>query len=457
MPIPAAPSFAHFSKPFILLFMKKLFLLLVFVGSAFLTNAQIINKEKLDSVFSLLEAKQQTMGTIHILKNGKPLYSKSIGYSSVEDNKRADSNTRYRVGSITKVFTATLIFQLIEEGKISLNTPLKDFFPEIPNAAKVTIGNLLNHSSGLYSVTDSKDFNPYQEKTPQEMLATIAGFKPVFEPDSKSEYSNTNYILLGYILEQVEGKPYSAILKKRIADKLDLKDTYYGGPIGNKKNEAQSYEFTDTWELSNATNMSLPHGAGAVVSTPKDLAIFIHALFHGKLLPEESVAKMTNQKHGMGFGLSRIEDNNKVLYGHDGAIDGFRSFLIYVPEDQLAIALTANGTRYPALAILKSALMASYNKPFPMPTFEEIEVCSEELEKYTGVYASPDAPMTLTFTHKDGKLLGAPTGQAPTVLKAVKEHQFKLEQAGITLDFIPEENSLNFSQGGNKLRFKKKE
>lgn len=203
--------------------------------------------------------------------------------------------------------------------------------------------------------------------------------------------------------------------------------------------------------------MSLPHGAGAVVSTPKDLAVFIHALFNRQLLSEESFTKMTNQKHSMGFGLSRIEEGNKVLYGHDGAIDGFSSLLLYVPEDQLAIAFTANGNQYPDIAIVRSALMASYNKPFELPAFEEVEVDVEELEKYTGTYASPDAPMTLTFTHKDGNLLGAPTGQAPTELKAVKEHQFNLEQAGITLDFVPEENSLNFSQGGNKLLFKKKE
>lgn len=101
---------------------------------------------------------------------------------------------------------------------------------------------LLNHSRGLFSVTNSETFNPYEAKIPAETFAAIAGFKP----DSKSEYSNTNHILLGYILEQVEGKPYSAILKERIADKLDLKDTYYGGPVGDKKNEAQSYEFTDT-------------------------------------------------------------------------------------------------------------------------------------------------------------------------------------------------------------------
>ena len=435
--------------------MKRFFLLTVCFLSVILVNAQTVNKVKLDSLFSLLDEKQQTMGTILILKEGNSIYSNSIGYSSIEKNIKAGSNTRYRIGSVTKVFTATLLFQLLDEGKISLETPLAHYFPQIPNAEKISIANLLNHSSGLFNITNSKAFNPYEAKSHNQMLASIAEFEPVFEPGTRAEYSNTNYILLGYILEQVEGDSYAAILKKRITNKLNLKGTYYGGRIKTENKEAQSYYFKESWELSQATDLSLPHGAGAVVSTSKDMATFIYALFNKQLISEKSFAKMISQKNNTGFGISLINENGKILYGHNGAIDGFSSLLIYEPEDKLAIAFAANGNRYPDLSIVRHALMAAYDKPFEMPAFDEIEVNAEELEKYTGIYASPDAPMTLTFICRDGKLYGAPTGQEPAELKATKEHQFKLEQAGITLDFLPEEGGLNFSQGGNSLLFKK--
>lgn len=435
--------------------MKNICLLYLCLFSSILANAQTINSPILDSLFQLLEEKQQTMGTIYVQKDGEQLYTKSIGYSSLEENIKADNKTKYRVGSVTKVFTATLILQLVDEEKINLEDPLAAFFPQMPNAEKISISNLLNHSSGLFNIIKSKNFNPYEAKTAHEMLAIMADFEPEFEPGSKSEYSNTNYILLGYIIEKVENKPYKDILEDRIASKLGLNDTYYGGPIKTENNEAQSYRFADIWELSQSTDMSLPHGAGAVVSTPRDMAVFIQALFNQELISDRSLTQMTSQNNEMGFGLSRIIENNKLIYGHDGTIDGFSSLLVYVPEDRLAIAFAANGNQYPNMAIVRNAFLASYNQSFELPSFEDFNVVAEDLEKYVGTYASPDAPMKLTFIHKDGNLLGAPAGQDPTLLRPTKKHQFKLEQAGITLDFIPEEDGLIFSQGGNSMSFKK--
>ncbi|MBK6265661.1 beta-lactamase family protein [Marivirga sp. S37H4] len=437
--------------------MQNILLICSFLLCAFSLTAQSINKQKLDSLFVLLENNEQTMGSIHISREGKSIYSRSIGYSSVEDNSEADQNTRYRIGSITKIYTATLIFQLIEEGKMDLDTPLENFFPEIPNANKISIGSLLNHSSGIYNITKSEGFDPQAVKTHEELVKTIAAFEPVFEPDTKSEYSNSNYILLGYIIEEIEQKPYAEVLKERITDKLELKSTYYGGSIDTTKNEAYSYHFNEGWEKSSETNMDLPHGAGAIVSTPAELTTFITALFNKQLISEESLSKMTKQRHGMGFGIGGTNQGGKQMYGHDGGIDGFSSLLIYVPEDQLAIAFMANGNQYPLMAIVRSALMASNDMPFDLPSFEVFELNEDDLEKYTGIYACSEIPLKLTFTQEDGQLLGAPTGQEPAILKPIKEHQFQLVQAGVTISFNLVDNSLQFTQGGKELLFKKEE
>lgn len=435
--------------------MKTLILISSLVFSSHLLNAQTINKEALDKLFTVLDTNQQTMGTIHISKAGKELYSNSIGYGFVEEEVKANSNTRYRIGSLTKIFTATLIFQLIDAGKVDIQTKLGDFYPEIPNAEQITIGSLLNHSSGIFNLTQHKELNPYKAKTKSEILDMMAKLSPVFAPDSKSEYSNSNYILLGYILEKLYANSYSEIVKQKITNKLKLKDTYYGGFINVKNKEAYSYHFNEKWEKAKETDMSLPHGAGALVSTPQELATFITALFNNQLISERSLVQMMSKKNNMGFGLDRIDEGNKILCGHNGVIDGFSSILIFVPEEKLAIAYTANGGQYSTMEIVRAALKAYYNEPYELPVFSEIEITQEELNQYVGLYSSPNAPLTLTFIQKDGKLFGAPTGETPTLLKATKKHQFKLERAGITLDFIPEENSLEFTQGEGKMLFKK--
>lgn len=437
--------------------MKTTLIIFSLFLSSFIVSAQSINKQKLDSLFILLEENEQTMGSIHISKEGKSIYSHSIGFSSLEDRLEADNNTRYRIGSITKIFTATLIFQLIDEGKITLDTPLEHFYPEIPKSGKISVGSLLNHSSGIYNITNSKGFDPRAIKTHEEIVATIAAFESVFEPDTKSEYSNSNYILLGYIIEKIEQKTFAEVLKQRITDKLLLKSTYYGGPIDATKNEAYSYHFNGGWEKSSETNMDIPHAAGAIVSTAAELTTFITALFNKELISEESLSKMTSQRFDMGFGIGGIDQGGKQMYGHSGGIDGFSSLLIYVPEDQLAIAFIANGNQFPLMAIVRNALMASNDMQFDLPSFEVFEPSSADLEKYIGTYVSSDLPFKLTFTQENGQLLGAPTGQEPAVFIPVKKHHFKLVQAGITVSFNREEKSLNFSKGGKELLFKKEE
>lgn len=438
--------------------MNKSIILFVFaLFSCMLTEAQEINKEKLDSLFTILEDNNKTMGSVLVSKEGKTIYSNSIGYAYFKDSIKNSSETKYRIGSITKMFTATLIFQLVDAGKIDLDDKLSGFFPEVPNSEKITIGNLLNHTSGLFNINAAKDFNPYVEQTHEQMLDKMASHEPVFDPNTKVEYSNTNFILLGYILEVKYGKPYSEILKEQITDKLGLKNTYYGGKVVIDNNEAEGYRFSEKWEVQAETNLSLPHGAGAIVSNPKDLTIFIEALFNGELIADSSFKQMITIRDEMGYGIGGTKLNDRMIYGYSGGIDGFNSMLIYDPVNKISVVVTANGNSYSIIQIAINLLLASINESFNLPDFNTINVDEEDLHQYIGYYISADAPFDFLVKINEGKLMAGPVGDDNNILRPIKKHEFYQDQHGVTLKFDPESKQVVMSRGGKTMLFSKKE
>jgi len=179
---------------------------------------QNFNKNKLDSLFDGLSTYNKSMGTLLIVRNDTVVYNRSIGFGVFSDTKREllSEKSRYRIGSITKMFTAIMVFQLIEEHKLALSTPLSLYFPQIPNSAKITIANLLSHRSGLYNYTNDWDSFRFNPQTQEQMLKIIAGKKVDFEPDTKTAYSNSNYLLLGYIVEKICKCAYAEAVKNRI-------------------------------------------------------------------------------------------------------------------------------------------------------------------------------------------------------------------------------------------------
>lgn len=276
--------------------MTRIFTFLFLLATAAGTekvSAQAFNKAKADSLLDAVNANSRAMMSVTITKNGLPLYSRAIGYSWYgTQNIPANTGTKYRVGSVTKMFTAAMIFQLIEEGKLSLNTKLSEFYPQIPNAEKINIAEMLNHSSGIHSFTGEADHYKSwlgQAQTPAQLVARMIS-RSEFEPGSKHEYSNSNFILLGYIVEKFDKRSYAVSLKSRITAKLKLSNTYYGGKISAFANEANSYKWiNNTWQTDTETDMSIPGGAGAIVSNPTDLDAFMYALFTGKLVSMASL------------------------------------------------------------------------------------------------------------------------------------------------------------------------
>ncbi|WP_413998412.1 serine hydrolase domain-containing protein [Flavobacterium sp. W1B] len=429
--------------------MKKIIVILLLFVSG-ITFAQSFNKTKLDSLFQILEAKDKFMGSVAVSENGKLIYTKSIGKDVVESNKKTSNLTKYRVGSISKMFTSVLLFKAIEEKKLSLNQTIESYFPAIENANKITIGNLLNHRSGIHNFTSDPEYSKYssEPKSSKEMIAIIAKRKSDFEPNTKAEYSNSNYVLLSYILEQTYKKSYKELVQSKIVKPLGLKNTYLGSKINTETNECFSYSFADKWNKETETDMSIPIGAGAMVSNPTDLVQFIESLFSGKLISKASLEQMKTMQDNYGMGIFQVPFYDKIGFGHTGGIDGFRSALSYFPESKLSVAITSNGMIYPNNDIVIALLSAYYNREFKNPTFEVIKLKSEDLDTYLGEYASPDFPLKIAITKDNTKLMAQATGQSAFPLEATEKDKFEFRMAGIKLEFNPKVNQMTIIQGG---------
>jgi CubicO group peptidase (beta-lactamase class C family) len=438
--------------------MKK-YLLSILCGLLFcsLSFAQLPDKAKLDEYFNVLEKNNKFMGSVAVSKNGTLLYQRSVGLSDVEGNKRANEQSTYRIGSISKTFTAVLVMRAVEQQLIQLDQIIEGFFPTIKNANKITIRHLLSHRSGIHNFTDDKDFltwntQPQSEKAMMERLSQLGSD---FQPDYKFSYSNSNYVLLTFLLEKVMKDKYPSLLKKFILQPIGLKNTFYGGKINVSKNESKSYTYRDGWKAESETDMSIPLGAGAIVSNPADIILFSEALFNGKIIQPESLVIMTNMKDNYGLGLFVIPFYDKKGYGHTGGIDGFNAVFSYFPEDKVAYALTSNGTNFINNKISIALLSAVFGRPFDIPVFKIFELSIQELDLYVGTYSTPNFPLKITISREGNSLMAQATGQPAFPLSPIAQHKFQYEQAGVSMEFDPEKKTLQMKQAGRTINFTK--
>jgi D-alanyl-D-alanine carboxypeptidase len=419
--------------------------------------AQDFDKVKLDTYFDALEANNKFMGSVAVSKDGEIIYTKTIGYSDVDGTIKANENSKYRIGSISKTFTTVLVFKGIEGKKIILDQTIDKYFPSIQNANEITIGHLLSHRSGIANFTNSSEYlNWYtQPKTEKELVAIISKGGSVFKPDSKADYSNSNFVLLTYILEKTFKKPYADLLTEFITKPIGLKNTYLGGKINPKNNECMSYRYSEKWNTEPETDISIPLGAGGIVSTPADIVKFSNALFSGRLVKQESLDKMKTMKDNYGMGLFTFPFDSKVAYGHTGGIDAFTSVFSYFSDGNISYVLLSNGTNYNNNTISIAVLSAIFGKPYSIPEFRTVDVSAEDLDNYVGVYSSAQFPLKITITKDNDSLFAQATGQSAFPLEATEKDTFKFDRAGIVLEFNPTEKTMLLKQGGGQFNFKK--
>ncbi len=420
--------------------------------------------KKLDSLFAAIQKADKGMGSVAITQNGVSFYTHAQGFAYRKDGKdiAADTDTRYRIGSITKIFTAVLIFQLIEEQKLTLSTTLDTYFPTVPNAKTITIGQMLSHRSGIYNFTEEETYLEWntQPHTPQQILDRIVAHKPFFEPNAKAGYSNSNYILLGNIAEKITNDTYKNLVQKRIVNRIALKNTYVGGKTDVNNHECFSFsqDEANKWVQESETDMSVPQGAGAIVATAADLTQFIIALFDGKLVSATSLTQMQTINESIGMGLFAFPFNEKKGLGHTGGIDGFSSIVLCFPKDSLAVAYCSNGGVFSRNDILLGVLKICYDQPYPIPDFtprKSINLSEEDLQTYIGTYSSAKIPLKIIVKVENGELTAQATGQGAFPLRPIAAHTFDFEAGGIQLIFKPENSEMTLRQGGGAYLFKR--
>ena len=437
------------NKIIVFLFLSSIF--------GFSSYGQKINKEKIDQFLDILASQNLAMGSLSISQNGKIEYQKAIGYSSIDADKKTAATiaTQYRIGSTTKMFTAVLIFQLVEEGKIKLDQKLSDFYPNLPNANKITIADMLYHQSGLHDYTKDTNYSDWMDKskTPNELLEIIKEKGSDFEPGTKNDYSNSNYLLLGYIIERSFKMPYANVVEKRITSKLKLKDTYYES-ISNLKNDSvSSYKyFENKWNPVSKTNLDTHGGAGALISTPTDMIRFIDALFSNKLVHKSSLSKMKTIINEYGMGLFSNKYGSENSFGHNGRVEEFYTAVWHFPKQKLSLVYCTNGIAYPRVDLIEGILKICFNQPFTIPSSEKSNLKTEDLDKYLGQYSS--GQIVVNCTKNNTKLLIESKGKTFEV-ETIADNYFGNKDLGYFFEFNPEKRTLQIKETDNIYLLKK--
>ncbi|MCB0662958.1 MAG: beta-lactamase family protein [Saprospiraceae bacterium] len=342
----------------------QLHIISIFLVLVIPTFGQKTTYQKLDKIVSNYEKKNLLMGSIAFSQNGNLVYAKAVAYANIDKQIKADTGTKYRIGSVSKLFTATMIMQLVAEGKLALEDSIARFFPQWPNAQEITIEHLLRHQSGIFNFGKSKN-RKYKHANPQTIAEIISLFETAqvaFPPGKKVDYNNANYVVLSLIIEVLDQTSFAIALENRITKPLKLQDTHAGGPIDVSKKEAMSYSWEKRW--SNNGDFYNPSllGAGALVSTPADVNSFLQGLFNHSILPEAQLNQMLQTEEGMGLGIFTFPFYDKTAYGHSGNIDAFESLSIYFPSEKTSFSICLNANRVDFNEVLIALLSSFFNR-----------------------------------------------------------------------------------------------
>jgi D-alanyl-D-alanine carboxypeptidase len=332
--------------------------------------------KRLDAYFDALAKHQLANGSIAISEKGVLKYQRSVGFATLENGTAqpadADAATRYRIGPVSTLFTAALVMQLVEGASITLDSKLAEFYPDLPNALDITYRDLLQQRSGLAKYTAAPDFESWRTlpKTHADLLNIIAAAGARFPPRERMEYNDSNYLLLGYVLEKVRERSFDEILQRQISARLGLARTYYAGG-GIASLESISYRSSPSgWVVQAPTDPSILGGAGGLISNPADLATFIDALFSGKIVSEHSLASMRGQDGGPAMGLWPYTVAGQTGLGHRGDIEGFRACVYYFPEKKIAFSYATNAPVLPMDEIVDESLSLLFERGRKPPAFD---------------------------------------------------------------------------------------
>ncbi len=405
------------------------------------------------------------MGAVLIAQGDEILLDKAWGSADLEWDVDNTTLTKFRIGSVTKQFTSVGIFLLAEQGKLDVDGPISAYLEDTPDAwSAITVRQLMQHTAGLPNVTSLDGFGrlSVQPISQDELIATFRDLPLEFEPGSAFKYSNSGYVLLSRIVEQVSGQSLSAFYKENFFGPLGMRETALDDSARIVPRRADGYSPGEGGVINAGyVYMGIPTGAGALYSTTADLHKWNRALFGGKILSEESLnAFLTptpfdafdedNYTHGV---LKDVADDD-VYYWHGGGIQGFNAWLGYHPERQTTVAVLANLNGGAAAKIGSQIMTLVRGGEVVLASEREIADITADLSDYTGVYAlAPTFKITI-FVEGD-KLMGQATGQSANQLFPESEDMFFLKVVDAQIRFERGDDgavqSLTLFQGGQEI------
>jgi len=351
--------------------------------------------------------------SIAVARGGEIIHAAGYGFADLENGIRSDAETNYRVGSITKSFTALSIMQLVEKGKVKLSDPVTKYIPGYNTHGHIiTVQQLINHTCGIPNYTDIEKSDRTiwrQHRSHDEMRAVFEPAELLFEPGAGWYYTNSGYYLLGMIIEKVSGMKYDEYLDTHVVGPAGLENTQFGWQRPLIDNRAQGYERTeDGWVNATPISMTTPFSAGALRSTVLDLVRWMRSITDGTLIKPATFETMATVvpldggrgAHGYANGLYIGELGGHRKITHMGDIDGFAAQLAYYPDDDLFVAVTTNHQGAGPDAIERQVARAVLELPQPEP--KDVPLTPQEIASWSGSYYV--GPMGIHLTEKDGAL-----------------------------------------------------
>ena len=381
----------------------------------------------IDQYMQALVAVNEFSGVILVSNKGEVIYKKPFGYADREWKIPNSIETKFEIGSLTKQFTASAILRLAEQDKLNLNDKLSKYFPEYPKGDSVTVHMLLAQTSGIVDYTSTPEF--YALHTlPLKKDSVIALFKNrpyLFSPGSKWSYSNSNYFLLGSIIEKVTSKTYGSYMNEMIK-KAGLKNTFVNHLDSILAFRARGYSKLEKegWKNADYMSMELPYSAGSMISTVEDLFKWQNELLTGMVISKSMVSKMTTPNlNNYGYGLIIDSLASHVRISHAGAIPGFTSFLASFPVDGISIAVLSNDDcNSNVIGDAIASILFDIPVEIPYITVERA-IDTSVIKRYVGKYQLGGS-MKFELFEKDHKLYLRPEGQHEWELKPESETRF---------------------------------
>ncbi|RYY10352.1 MAG: class A beta-lactamase-related serine hydrolase, partial [Chitinophagaceae bacterium] len=368
--------------------MKRIGMILLTLWSTGHCFAQKITSDKSKEISELINAYEKLErfnGAILVAKGDRIIYQAGAGFSNVEHQERNKANGLFRIYSITKTFTSTVIFKLIEQKKLTLDDRLDKFFPGFPKGDSITIENLLTHTSGIYDYTHGNDM-------PDESEASFIKFlfaKPLeFPPGKGWSYSNSGYWLLGFIIQKITGKTYEETVKEYVFQPLHMNESGFDFKPLTHPDKTTGYEvFSPSLKKSSVDiDPPGPFAAGAIYSSVQDLYKYFKGVLAHELISQQSLDKAwtasSNEHYGYGWQLDNY-NGKRVMY-HGGGGPGFRSNFSMIPEDSSCVILLSNNENSDLNALTRVLYNVLYDQPYKIPYEQPVE--AQQLHRYEGYY-----------------------------------------------------------------------